>query len=652
VFRLPPVSPRPLAAAFLRVAVMVGVFTLLRAVFYVHNRDWLGGLTPADVGRAMLSGVRFDVAAILMVNGPALLAALVPWPLAWVEGRRLPRALLALGLGLNLPMILAELTDMEFFRFTGRRSTPAILYMGSDMVAQAGTLVGQHAGLLVVTAGVAVLVGVVLVRVERWVPAWTPLSWGRALGVALAATVLVGAGIRGSVFNRPLAPAHAFAGDKPTVGHLALCSTFTFLRSGSGRGFPVLAVMPDAEAEAVTERPLPVPSGPPSTDNVVIIVVEGLSLEYLGYPSGNPCYAPFVCDLAKRSLFLDNAFANGRRTVEAVTALLNGIPSLMDEPYVTSTHQGNRAYGLGTILKERGYATHFFHGGRNGSMFVDVAAARGGVDRYVGMNEYPDMAHWDGDWGIYDHHFLDFFRREVGRMAEPFLAVVLTLTTHEPFLIPPEYRGRFPKGTSRIHESLGYADEALRLFFQEASREPWYGRTLFVLTGDHTAAFDGSTNTYDIALHRVPIIFHDPSGRLPPGRPSRVVHHADVMPTILHHLGFTPAELHGKLPYLGHSALDTSSRGLAVFRASGSYQLLAGDKVARVFEDGRTEVEDQPREFPVDGQPISRDQVLRLARGYFQRFSRAMNQDALYQPPARPPAGDQGQDPAAGAPPP
>lgn len=52
----------------------------------------------------------------------------------------------------------------------------------------------------------------------------------------------------------------------------------------------------------------------------------------------------FLESLSKRGLFFVNNHANGRSSIEAVTSILAGIPSLMDEPYVTSRYIGNRIH--------------------------------------------------------------------------------------------------------------------------------------------------------------------------------------------------------------------------------------------------------------------------------------------------------------------
>ena len=80
---------------------------------------------------------------------------------------------------------------------------------------------------------------------------------------------------------------------------------------------------------------------------------------------------------------------------------------------------------------------------------------------------------------------LSFMARELARRPQPFASVVFTLSTHNPYKVPTQYQGTFPRGELPIHETVAYFDHALQKFFETAEQMPWYKNTLFVITGDH-----------------------------------------------------------------------------------------------------------------------------------------------------------------------
>ena len=222
---------------------------------------------------------------------------------------------------------------------------------------------------------------------------------------------------------------------------------------------------------------------------MIVFIIESLSAEYLNFYSNQKSYAPFLDELIKKSFVVKDFYANGRTSIEAVPTILGGIPSVIGEPYVTSIYQSNRLNGLARVLDGQGYQTHFFHGGQNGTMFRDSAAFITGFKHYYGKNEYPkdQAAHFDGTWGIWDHHFLDFMHEKLNHITEPFLASLFTINPHQPYDIPPEFRNQFEGGPLEILKPLQYIDASLRAFFEKAQREPWYKNTLFVFTADHTS---------------------------------------------------------------------------------------------------------------------------------------------------------------------
>src|SRR5690606_20715804 len=119
-------------------------------------------------------------------------------------------------------------------------------------------------------------------------------------------------------------------------------------------------------------------------------------------------FTPFLDQLASRSVFLDNAFTNGRRSIDALPSILASLPSLMISPFATSSYQTRSIVGLPRILQNEGYVTGFFHHGHDATMFFDILAARLGFQNYYGANAFPDPSQDDGRWGIFDEPFLEW----------------------------------------------------------------------------------------------------------------------------------------------------------------------------------------------------------------------------------------------------
>ena len=69
-------------------------------------------------------------------------------------------------------------------------------------------------------------------------------------------------------------------------------------------------------------------------------------------------------------------------------------------------------------------------------------------------------------------------------------------------------------------------------FFELASQEAWYKKTVFVILGDHGVNM-GHTYDMPMSFHHTPLIFHVPGGQVSPGRITAPCGQIDVAPTLL-----------------------------------------------------------------------------------------------------------------------
>ena len=73
--------------------------------------------------------------------------------------------------------------------------------------------------------------------------------------------------------------------------------------------------------------------------------------------------------------------------------------------------------------------------------FDNFLRISGQID-YFGLDEYPSTeSDFDGNWGIWDQAYLQYFNSELSKKTEPFFSSVFTLTSHDPYQIPDQYKG-------------------------------------------------------------------------------------------------------------------------------------------------------------------------------------------------------------------
>lgn len=557
-----------------RLGFALALLVLSRLGFYFYNYDYFQAASVSETFLAFLVGLRFDIATALIANLFFILLSIFPLRFTGKEG--FLKGLFVAGNVVCLGLIVG---DYEFFGFNGKKLTYDMFLTANDIQEQSFQLIFNYwpLSLIVIAAGASLW---------RFYPVYNgtkksgeSLGPAKSISLSLLAFVMTGIGVRGGLQMRSLSPKEAFVFKSYELGNFALNSAYSLVRSFGKKGAPparYFASDREAADKVVANRDFAQgPWGYPG-QNVVLIIVESLSQEYV-----ERGFAPFVSSLAKKGLSFERNFANGRRSIEVLPSIMASFPSVVGRPLYQSQYQSNRFHPLPRILKENGYHSAFFHGGKRGTMDFDAYCLSIGFDEYNALEDYPDQTKFDGHWGVYDHHYLEYFAGKLGEYKEPFFGAVFTLSSHQPYSLPHGFEDRFPKGDQPIHESIGYADFALKTFFEKAKDQPWFKNTLFVITADHTQKMTDKNYHTVLGRYRVPLIFYHPSVNLKKDPAKNITQHVDIMPSIL---DFLNIEYKPRL-YYGASVFNADEGRMFNF-ISGNYFLLKGRSM--VSFDGQT----------------------------------------------------------------
>jgi phosphoglycerol transferase MdoB-like AlkP superfamily enzyme len=334
----------------------------------------------------------------------------------------------------------------------------------------------------------------------------------------------------------------------------------------------------------------------PKRKNVVFIILESFGTEFIGHYSKKESYTPFLDSIFNNALSFEYAFANGKKSIEAVPAIFASLPTLMDSPYISSPYGNNKIEALPSLLKKHGYTSAFYHGATNGSMSFDGFAKLAGFDYYVGRTEYNNEAHSDNKWGILDEYFNPWVAEQMNSLPQPFMASLFTLSSHHPYFIPEHMKKKVKQGPQPICASINYADIALQSFFDKARKQDWYENTIFVLLADHTPASSTAFYSQRSQMYRIPMAIYDPTGALKPQRFNKVTQQMDLMPTVLDLMNIE-SDYYG----FGNSIFSDAPRE-AITYISGSYNYFRGNQMTIFSNDAiqSSEVFDslcKPEEF-------------------------------------------------------
>ncbi len=578
------------------IALVYVLYMACRVVFLISNYDYYSGNVFGDNFWTLVKGsLVFDTSGVIYTNLPFIVLSILPMHFK-VRSRGYAFVTKLLYVLCNTVGLLANMVDVVYVRWTGRRMTASVFseFSHEDNLMQVLSAEIPKHWLLLVCLAVMVFLLIWLYRCPlstRGLKDVLSHIWYYLFRLlAGAAVVLVCmAGMRGGIdrSTRPITISNANQYiQNPVQAPLILNTPFSIIRTLGKKPFVKPQYFETEEQLSAVYTPVHLPSADTlefSRKNVVVLIVESFGREYIGAynkwleDSTYKGYTPFIDSLMAHSLYFQQSYVNGRKSIDGMPSVLSGIPYFI-EPFFLTPASLNHLDGLAVELGSAGYQTAFFHGAKNGSMGFQAFANATGFQKYYGRTEFDEApqyggeSEFDGFWAIWDEPFLQFYADEMGKMREPFMTAVFTASNHHPYQIPEKYKTKFPEEGIEIHKCVRYTDNALRRFFDNARRQPWFQNTLFVICSDHTNLSDHDEYQTDLGIFAGPVIFYAPGDSTMVGERPGIAQQIDVMPTVLSYLRY-------KKPYIsfGVDLLSTpADETFAVSYYNGIYQLLMG----------------------------------------------------------------------------
>ena len=543
----------------------------------------------------------FDTSAILYTN--ALYAILMLIPLHVKEANWWQGMAKWVYVVVNSLCVIANLADAVYFQYTGRRTTSSVFQEFSNE-GNIGDVIGvellRHWYLVLV--GVTLMVGLVVLYAKpkgklnlRMLKSKFIYYAIHLVCFGLYVPIMI-AGMRGGATTavRPITISNANQYvNRPAEAALILNTPFSMIRTINKHVFVDPKFFSREELDTIySPVHTPADSVVMKKKNVVVFIMESYGREYIGAYNDYQGWTPFTDSLIKKSLTFDLTIANGRKSIDGMPSILSSIPRFI-EPFFLTPASMNEVSGLAGELGKVGYTSAFFHGAENGSMGFEAFAKTTGYKHYLGRTEYNQDKRFNGDkdfdgmWAIWDEEFLQFYALKMSEMKEPFITSVFTASSHHPYAVPERYKDVYkdePGDANIMHKCIRYVDNALRLFFETAEKQPWYENTIFVLTADHTNMNSEPMYQTELGVCSVPILIFDPSGDIQPERRHCIAQQIDIMPTVLNYLGYNK-------PYVafGQDLLHTSDQDTwAITNNNGLYHYVKGDYVLLFTESGQS----------------------------------------------------------------
>ena len=416
-----------------RILLVYILYTLSRLFFIFINNELLSPITSNQFWRILGGGLMFDTTAILYTNVLYIFLALIP--ASFVFKPLYQKVIKIIYIVFNFIALSLNLADSIYFKFTLRRTSMTFLEEFKGDVHFFKIFI-ESISLYWYVFIIGIIFLLVLIfcsgsykKLYKTIMYSPMLNWKSykvyliQFSILALSVPLIIIGVRGGVTRtiRPITLSNAGDYvDKAIHTSAVLNTPFSLIRTLGKRQYTRQKFYSDYTLmqNVYTPEHIPIQDSTstsiifPTTKekkNIVFLILESFGAEnmYFLNKALDKNYTPFLDSLRKQGVLCTNAFANGRKSIDAVPSILASIPSLM-ESFAVTPYANDQLQGIPRVLDSLGYYTAFFHGAPNNSMGIRAVSNLCGVKNYFGKDEYNNNADFDGAWGIWDEYFLQF----------------------------------------------------------------------------------------------------------------------------------------------------------------------------------------------------------------------------------------------------
>ncbi|KNY27120.1 LTA synthase family protein [Pseudobacteroides cellulosolvens] len=293
--------------------------------------------------------------------------------------------------------------------------------------------------------------------------------------------------------------------------------------------------------------------------NFVLIQVEAMDSIIVNTKYKNQYIMPYLNSLANKNIYYPYvmSYHKGGGTSDSEFSIINSIEPLDEFP---SIKLSNYKYNNSMLkkLKDGYYTNVAFHGN------TDVFFNRDSAFPKMGFHEFYDidkMGLKQKGWGAPDKDLFKFASETIKKLEEPYLAYVITMTSHTPFSNVNRYFSKSIYDDIEIQliknyfNSMSYVDQCIKNFVEEIRNDDTY----ILIYGDHAPNlysnlyWQGSFKEDDKHFEFVPLIIITPDNKKFKNE-REAASFLDIAPTVLNNSGIS-----FKLKTDGRDLIDPNS---------------------------------------------------------------------------------------------
>jgi phosphoglycerol transferase MdoB-like AlkP superfamily enzyme len=336
--------------------------------------------------------------------------------------------------------------------------------------------------------------------------------------------------------------------------------------------------------------------------NILLIVLESFSGYLIGPMGGDSLVTPNFNKYINEGIFFSNFYASGTRTDKAMPAILDGYPAQPAQSIIKEPKKSQTLPSLVKILNDQGYNSSFWYGGEINFANFNSFVIGSGFQTIITKNNF-DPVNYNSKWGVHDHILFASLKDSMKTNKGPFLKVVLTLSSHEPFEIPVKGVFDGADNLTKYKNSVFYADKSLGIFIDWAKGTDWWNNTLVILVADHCCRISTDIPVYSESIFRIPMLWIGGAVSSKGIRIGKLGSQVDIPVTLLNQL-----DLSGNFPF-GKDLLSGESKSFAFYTYNEGFAFIT---------DSSAVIYDQKLKKPVLKEGKEPDYAEKTGKAYLQ----------------------------------
>lgn len=566
------------------------LFCVVQKVVFIlyYYKEFYSECKLGDFVDVILHGLPLDAAiAGYLTAIPALLLIASVW---W-QGKALKYIFKGYYIFCAVLLALIFEGDLALYEYWGfRLDTTPLFYLKSspkDAFASAtfGMLVAGAVSLAVYIWAFLWLANRFLVQKGKVRPVFNR-GWKTAALVLLAALLFIP--IRGGFTVATLNTGKVYFSQNMRLNHAAINPCFSLLESLSKnasfadqyrfhepeKANELFAAMQDVSlrggvymADSLSGRENLLKPGKP---NVVVVILESFLSKAMGTLGGVEGVAVNLDSLGAQGVLFTNFYANSFRTDRGIVSILSGYPAQPTNSIMKYPRKSQSLPSISGTLLQNGYDVQYVYGGDANFTNMRSYLTAMGFENIISDADFP-ISQKLSKWGAHDDVMFDKIasQLEAGQEKEPFLKVIQTSSSHEPFEVPG-----FNKLEDIRLNSVAYTDSCLQAFVNRYKETPYWDNTLFVFVPDHAMQYPVDIDVFSVERYKIPMIFYGPALAQTGVKVDVVGSQIDLAATLLAQLGLPHSDFAFSKDMLNpanpHFAFFTVPDAFGVVADSGS----------------------------------------------------------------------------------